>query len=295
MLGSALNGGSFGDCFSAGIKGGIFGGMSAMATTGIGDIFGGVGTIASGKFNILNELGRAGAHSLAQGGIALLREDDFWQGAAAGAFGSFGGSFSGAAGITDFAGIVGVSTVMGGVGSVIAGARSPEEILFGMATGAVVGALNHWPHHTVFIKNKEAAYKYMISLRKSHNRIGFVPLGMEEGQYGAYQMANYRAEIRVDGDQSQISVFAGSSNTEVSDGDVVFNASATLSVNGVTIDNKPLVNGFAKFNLPNSQNVVLIVRGGWTVRYDYGGAAVPVYHPIFWPFSLNFKDNFKLK
>jgi hypothetical protein len=92
-----------------------------------------------------------------------LREDDFWQGAAAGALGSFGGSFSGAAGITDFAGIVGVSTVMGGVGSVIAGARSPEEILFGMATGVVVGALNHWSHHTVFIKNKERAYKYMIA------------------------------------------------------------------------------------------------------------------------------------
>jgi hypothetical protein len=39
---------------------------------------------------------------------------------------------------------------MGGVGSVIAGARSPEEILFGMATGAVVGALNHMTH-SVFL------------------------------------------------------------------------------------------------------------------------------------------------
>jgi hypothetical protein len=184
---------------------------------------------------------------------------------------------------------------MGGVGSVIAGVRSPEEILFGMATGAVVGALNHWPHHTVFIKNKEAAYKYMISLRKSHNRIGFVPLGMDEGQYGAYQMANYRAEIRVDGNQSQISVFAVSSNTEVSDGDVVFNAQASVAVDGKIIETKPIVNGFAKFNLPACQNVTLVVRGGWNVYYQYGSAAVPVFHPLFFPVSLNFKDTFKLK
>ena len=88
-----------------------------------------------------------------------LREDDFCQGAAAGALGSFGGSFSGAAGITDFAGIVGVSTVMGGVGSVIAGARSPEEILFGMATGAVVGALNFGEHEIEEKKNQIIAKK----------------------------------------------------------------------------------------------------------------------------------------
>ena len=34
----------------------------------------------------------------------------------------------------------------GGIGSVIGGARSAEEILFGMATGAIVGALNHYMH-----------------------------------------------------------------------------------------------------------------------------------------------------
>lgn len=136
---------------------------------------------------------------------------------------------------------------------------------------------------------------HSIHLEESHNRIGFVPLDMEEGQYGAFQMANYRAEIRVDGDQNQISVFAGSSNTEVSDGDVVFNAQASVAVDGKIIETKPIVNGFAKFNLPACQNVTLVIRGGWNVYYQYGGAAVPVFHPVFFPVSLNFKDTFKLK
>lgn len=42
VMGTALNGGSFGDCILAGTKGAVFGGMSAMASAGIGDVFGGV-------------------------------------------------------------------------------------------------------------------------------------------------------------------------------------------------------------------------------------------------------------
>jgi len=128
----------------------------------------------------------------------------------------------------------------------------------------------------------------------SHNRIGFVPLDVGEN-YGAFQMANYRSNISVRGNQNQITVRATSSNTPVADGQVVFRARASLVVNGNTTQTQVLANGLAVFKLPSSQNVSLTVNGGWTVYYDYGGAAVPVYHPIFWPFSLNFTDNFKLK
>jgi len=133
-----------------------------------------------------------------------------------------------------------------------------------------------------------------ISMDASHNRIGFVPLDVGEN-YGAFQIANYRSNISVRGNQNQITVRATSSNTSVADGQVVFGAKASLVVNGNTTQTQVLANGLAVFKLPSSQNVFLTVNGGWTVRYDYGGAAVPVYHPIFWPFSLNFTDNFKLK
>lgn len=41
-----------------------------------------------------------------------------------------------------------ISSVSGGIGAYIGGARSAEDILFGMATGAIVGALNHYMHET---------------------------------------------------------------------------------------------------------------------------------------------------
>ncbi len=133
-----------------------------------------------------------------------------------------------------------------------------------------------------------------ISMDASHNRIGFVPLDVGEN-YGAYQMANYRSNISVRGNQSQITVRATSSNTPVAGGQVVFRARASLVANGNTTYAQVIENGLAVFKLPPSQNVSLTVNGGWTVYYDYGGAAIPVFHPIFWPFSLNFTDNFKLK
>jgi len=133
-----------------------------------------------------------------------------------------------------------------------------------------------------------------ISMDASHNRIGFVPLDVGSN-YGAYQIANYRSNISVRGNQNQISIRASSSNTPVSGGQVVFGARASLFINGNITQTQVLANGLAVFNLPDSQNISLTVNGGWTVRYDYGGAAVPVFHPIFWPFSLNFTDNFKLK
>ena len=56
------------------------------------------------------------------------------------------GSASGALGITGFVGTVAVSSTMGGVGAALGGARTTEDILFGMAAGALVWALNFAEH-----------------------------------------------------------------------------------------------------------------------------------------------------
>ena len=114
---------------------------------------------------IVNELGHAGAHALTQGAFSALRGGNFWQGAAAGLFSSFGGSVSGAFGVTGFFGTVAVTSAMGGVGAAIGGARSTEDILFGMAAGAMVGALNFAEHE---IEEK-------ISLDKAIFAAGFNP------------------------------------------------------------------------------------------------------------------------
>ena len=79
---------------------------------------------------------------MAQGVFSAVRGGDFWQGAAAGFVSSLGGSAAGGLGITDFMGTVAITSAMGGLGSVIGGAKSSENILFGIVAGAMVGALN---------------------------------------------------------------------------------------------------------------------------------------------------------
>jgi len=158
-IGTALYGGSFSDAMGAGIKGAVFGAFSGAITAGIGVQFGDVG-------GIVNELGRTGAHGLTQGAFSALRGGNFWQGAAAGLFSSFGGSVSGAFGVTGFFGTVAVSSAMGGVGAAIGGARNTEDILFGMAAGAMVGALNH-ALHSLLLKKREQAYDKMIELSEN--------------------------------------------------------------------------------------------------------------------------------
>jgi hypothetical protein len=85
------------------------------------------------------------------------------------------------------------------------------------------------------------------------------------------------------GNQNQITIRANSLNTPVSGAEVEFNAKALLVVNGKITQTKNLANGMAIFKLPSIQNTSLIVRGGWNVYYDDGGAAVPVFNPIFFP------------
>ena len=73
----------------------------------------------------------------------MLRGGDFWQGAASGALGSIGVSIYGGDNLWI---TVAIGSVSGGAGAVIGGAETAEDILFGMATGAIVGALNHSMH-----------------------------------------------------------------------------------------------------------------------------------------------------
>ena len=84
-------------------------------------------------------------------------------------------------------------------------------------------------------------------------------------------------------------------NTRVADGEVRFAARASVLVGGEIIQTKPLVNGFATFNLPSGTNVVLTVEGTWVVYYDYGGAAVPTFPFTANLININFTDTFKLK
>jgi|GEM_PF-2095670 len=133
-VGTALAGGSFGDAMDAGLQGAAMGAVMGGITAGIGAQFGGLGSV-------WNELGRAGAHALAQGGFSAMRGGDFWQGAAAGFVSSLAGSGAQSIGIHGW-GMVGVSAFSGGVGAAIAGGKA-EDILFGIVSGAMVGALNH--------------------------------------------------------------------------------------------------------------------------------------------------------
>jgi hypothetical protein len=121
------------------------GALSGAITCGIGDVFGGVGSIADKTFNLGNELLRAGAHGLANGIISDMSGGSFLAGFASGAFGSAGGSlFQGVAGeaASSFAGTVGSSALLGGLGSSLMGG----DFWQGAATGAMVGALNHGAH-----------------------------------------------------------------------------------------------------------------------------------------------------
>jgi RHS repeat-associated protein len=128
------------------------GAIAGAATAGIGDLFGAVGgaggELANAGINlgsVGNELARAAVHGLSNGLLNSAFGGDFAQGFASGALGSLGGSafqaFGGEA-AKSFIGTVAFSSVSGGLGSVLSGG----DFWKGAAIGAIVGALNHWPH-----------------------------------------------------------------------------------------------------------------------------------------------------
>jgi hypothetical protein len=250
----------------AGVVGGLIGGASGFLAFAAGSV------TSTGLTAVLERMGRHAFVNMWMSGIQGNFEN-MWSAALTGAASSVGGSAISSLQTENVALLTASNSIVGGTVSVIGGGK--------FANGAVTGAF------TMLFNELHGK----IQQARNHNRIGFVPLDKDVG----FQSANYRAEIRVDGDQNQITVFAGSSNTTVADGEVTFTAKASILVDGQIKQTKPLVNGYAKFNLPSSRNVTLQVEGSWVVNYDYGGAAVPVFHPVFWPFSLNFTDTFKLK
>ena len=106
------------------------GAISGAATAGIGQAFGAVGSI--GK-----ELGRAGTHALAGGGISKLGGGDFWSGAAAGFIGSGVGSAT--HNFKPHWQIAG-SALSGGIGAELGGG----DFLQGAAFGGGIAAINHY-------------------------------------------------------------------------------------------------------------------------------------------------------
>ena len=136
ILSTALNGGSFGDCFLAGVKGTISGGATAMLTGGtgvVGDLFGhNVGTIG-------HELLRAGSHATLSGLMYVAQGGDFKEGFAVGAVSSLVGSGLQAAGVGPVLGILACGAAGAGTGALMGG-----DPVKGFFQGVAIGALNHY-------------------------------------------------------------------------------------------------------------------------------------------------------
>jgi len=136
VLGSALNGGRFGDCFLAGVKGAISGGATAMATGGtsiVGDFFGhNVGSVGT-------ELLRAGSHATLSGLMYTAQGGNFEEGFAVGAVSSLVGSGLQTAGVGPVLGILSSGAVGAGTAALMGG-----DPVKGFFQGAAIGALNHW-------------------------------------------------------------------------------------------------------------------------------------------------------
>ena len=237
---------------------------------------------------LLNEVGRASMHALTQGTISLASGGNFWQGAATGMASSLIGSATSSFPVWAQ---IGVSTVTGGATSKLSGGTFWE----GAVTGFAVSAFNHAMDRV----EKKIIYD------RTFKRPGAVPLSEEIG----YQWAAYKMRLKIIQEGNGLSLMVNVDNSYV-EGDVVPSASATLMVNGKEVetktfstrkgetyfsapgDFKPL--GEVNFVMPDKGNVSIKFQGGWNI-YMNGGAAVPVYHPIFYPRSININKTFIIR
>jgi hypothetical protein len=140
---------------------------------------------------------------------------------------------------------------------------------------------------------------------KTFKRPGAVPLDMNVG----YQWATYLMKLQIWQKGNQLLLTANSKHSWVA-GKVVPSASATLIVDGKEMGVKTFslgnnetditqTGGFypvgnVNFVIPASGNVSIRFEGGWNVYMPGGGAAVPVYHPLFFPFSININQTIKI-
>jgi hypothetical protein len=128
------------------------GAISGVATFGIGEAFGAVGSNG-----LLGEVGRAYAHGISNGAISYFSGGDFWQGFASGGLSSLAGSgfmMYGGDFANSTAGNYLFSSGMGGIGSVLTGGNFFE----GAAIGAMNAGLNHLQHKAKLFSNKIAGY-----------------------------------------------------------------------------------------------------------------------------------------
>lgn len=124
----------------------VIGGVSAAATRGIGEIFGGVGSMADGTFSVMRELGRATAHGIVQGGLSVAGGGSFGSGFVSGAFSSMAGALAAGSGVkfiqTGF-GHAMIASATGGITSVIAGG----DFFQGAVSGLFVSLFNQGEKH----------------------------------------------------------------------------------------------------------------------------------------------------
>jgi uncharacterized protein (TIGR02594 family) len=124
----------------------VIGGVSAAATFGIGEIFGGVGSMADKSFSVLRELGRATAHGIVQGGLSVAGGGSFGSGFVSGAFSSMAGALAAGSGVkfiqTGF-GHAMIASATGGITSVIAGG----DFFQGAVSGLFVSLFNQGEKH----------------------------------------------------------------------------------------------------------------------------------------------------
>ncbi|MDE6270623.1 MAG: hypothetical protein K2M12_07210 [Muribaculaceae bacterium] len=130
------------------LKAGALSLLSSAATYGIGQLFGGMGSLG-------HELLRAGAHGVAGGVFSMLRGGSFAGGFASGTISSGLGSYamSANAGPT---GMVLLSTLGGGVSAWAVG----SDFLQGALAGLSIAALNHFYHYGELYTNKNGEYRF---------------------------------------------------------------------------------------------------------------------------------------
>jgi hypothetical protein len=239
---------------------------------------------------------------------------NFWQGFAVGAVSSLAGSGMQAAGLD--AALLPLGTGLAGAGTA---ALTGGDAFAGFMAGYGIGKYNHsnkgrWTQTNTGeaqfdladpLKEVTVIGKTPIKISKHYNRIGFVPLDEKVG----FQMANYKMNVNITSYKNQLDINANSFNTPVADGYIVPIAKASLIVNGQVVSSKPLQTsgayissmyqqpvGSASFNLSNNSNDISIkFQAGWTMFYYGGGAYVPVYHPVFFPKTININQTIQIR
>jgi len=181
------------------------GALSGVASSGVGSIFGSVGSMG-----VVGELARAGAHGVTQGAISELAGGNFWSGFAAGSLGSLAGSAFQTVG-GNFAnstiGTVGFSALSGGVGAKLSGGNFWQ----GAAIGGTVGLLNH-VRHGISVKDAKLLAKLYLHYQVGNNE----PITIDASELDVDGLT--QEDLKIDlgkykvGDKISVNFFDGGAN-----------------------------------------------------------------------------------